>query len=164
MNYFEDLVPTTPQERKKQLIIMMVLVCIPFVFTGAGYLLKPIDYFWAIFCWVGAAATASFLVIPKTIRLVKDDFYSHKVIYKGTIQEVRTVKMGYGTSSTDVYELVLEKKTLKISERELIEAKLLEVPLPVQGEEIEIHALPKSGDILKLLIYRNGSWKSVALA
>lgn len=164
MNYSETLVPMSAREKKKQLLTFVVLILLPLFFFGTGYLLKPVNYFWAVFCWIAAGVIILFLWIPKTIRLIKDDFFSHKIIYKGIVQEVRAVTVGVSTSSSILHEFVLEKKTLKISEKGLIEIKLLDVPLPVRGEEVEIHALPKSGEIIKLLVYRNNKWESVALA
>jgi hypothetical protein len=163
MEYSETLVPISKEEKKKQIITMVVLFFIPIVLSVLGYVLKSIDYFWAIFFWIGSAAVVLVALIPKIVRAVKDDFFSHKIIYQGIIREVRTIKMGVGTASSLLYELVLDKKTLKIGERGLVEIKLLDVPLPTQGEEVEIHTLPKSGDIIKLLVKRNGKWESVEL-
>lgn len=163
MNYSETLVPLSAEEKKKQVTILIIVLLLPVIFTGVGYLLKPIDFLWAIFCWIGAAVITAFLLIPKIFRFFKDDFFSHKIVYKGTIQEINTIKMGFGTSSSLVYELVLEKKTLKISEKELIEIRLVDIPFPAKGEEVEIHALPRSGDIIKLLVKRNEKWECVEL-
>ncbi len=163
MSYTESLVATTVEEKRKQIIVFVLLILLPFVFAGAGFLLTKVDYFWAIFCWLAAALVVAIALIPKTIRLFKDDFYSHKIIYKGILKEIGQIKVGAGTASVQVFELVLEKKTLKISESDLVKTKLLDVPFPEKGEEVEIHALPKSGDVFKLLVKRNDRWESVAL-
>lgn len=164
VEYSETLVPMTIVEKKKQIITLIILFLIPIILSALGYSLKSMDNFWAIFLWIGSAAVFLFVWVPKIIRAMKDDFFSHKIIYKGIIRDVRIIKVGVGTASSLLYELVLDKKTLKIGERGLVEIKLLDVPLPGLGEEVEIHTLPKSCDIIQLLVKRNGKWESVELA
>lgn len=162
MNYSETTEAVPGSERKKLITALIVLFGAALIFGMTAMLLRCMQPFWSVFAWIGSAMLLT-LLVSKLILAFRDDFFRHKIIYRGILHDVRPVKVGYSTSASILYDLVLEQKTLKIGERGLDEMKLSDVPLPVAGEAVEVHCLPKSGDVIRLLVQRNGGWEEVGL-
>lgn len=162
MHYSETTEQTTKEDKRKLLTVLVLLCVVPVLFAATGYWLWDIDRFWSVFAWIGAAMLLV-LVVFRLVHYIKEDFYRHKIVYNGNVLDVQTTKMGYGTTSSTRYEFTLEKATLRIGERALYELNLVDVPLPAKGEDVEIHCLPRSQEIIRLLVFRNGEWKSVVL-